>query len=191
MAVAQDRGVIGFITDVWPLVALGVIGALLIRACVPVHPAPSAAAVAPPFDTQTAARIGDSHAIAALSALTPESSPAQVVEALNLLAVDFAVGNSTLPQSAEPILTRVAGVLAARPLSERFEISAHADGTGSPLADLELSRRRAQAVVDFLVNQGASGERLQARGEGDEDAVAGETSQESRSRSRRLEFALL
>jgi outer membrane protein OmpA-like peptidoglycan-associated protein len=59
------------------------------------------------------------------------------------------------------------------------------------LADLELSRRRAQAVVDFLVNQGASGERLQARGEGDEDAVAGETSQESRSRSRRLEFALL
>jgi outer membrane protein OmpA-like peptidoglycan-associated protein len=192
MAVAPDRAVIRFFTDVWPLVALGVIGALLIRACVPVHPAAQPLGTSPPPpDPQTAVRIGNSRATAALNALTPESSPAQAIEALNSLQIDFSPASSALPPSAEPVLVQVAAAIAARPLTEHFEISAHADGTGSPLADLELSRRRAQAVVDFLVNQGVPGERLQAHGEGDEDTVAGEPGAEARQRGKHLEFALL
>jgi len=186
-----DHGVIRFITDAWPLVALAVVGAVIIRACVPVASAPPAAASAPAFDAETAAHLGNFKTMAALSALTPESDAARLLAALNQLVIDFPVGTATLPDSAEPVLTKVAAVLAARPASERFEISGHADGTGSPLADLELARRRAQAAVDYLVNQGVPAEALQARGIPDPDAPATEPSEEARLRNQRLEFALL
>jgi len=188
---APDNGAIRFFTDAWPLLALGVIGALLIRACVPAHSGPPVVATTAPSDEPPAVRIGNSAATAALNALTPESSVAQVVAALNLVAIDFGVGRSTLPDAAAPVLTRVAGVISARPPSERLEISAHADGNGSPLADLELSRRRAQAVVDFLVNEGVPSQQLQARGISDQNPAAGEPGQESSVRNQRIQFTLL
>jgi outer membrane protein OmpA-like peptidoglycan-associated protein len=203
VSTTSDRGLLSFVTDAWPVLALGVVGALIIRACVPAHPAapppasaglaaPAAAtAAAPAFDAQAAARINNSQAAAALGAMTPDSSPAQLVDALNLLVIDFGQGSSALPQGVDPILTQVATVLEARSPSERYEVSAHTDGSGTPLSDLELSRRRAQAVIDFLVNQGVPGERLQARGAGDLDPAAGESNEESRLRSRHLEFAVL
>jgi OmpA-OmpF porin, OOP family len=187
---APDNGAIRFFTDAWPLLALGVIGALIIRACVPAHPGP-AVATTPLSDEPPVVRIGNSAATAALNALTPESGVAQVVAALNLVVVDFGVGHSTLPDAATPVLTRVAEVISARPSSERLEISAHADGTGSPLADLELSRRRAQAVADFLINEGVPAQQLQARGVRDQDPVATEPGHESSVRNQRIQFTLL
>jgi OmpA-OmpF porin, OOP family len=186
---AADHGVVRFFTDVWPLVALGLIGALLIRACLPAHPLSAAAGPAPPFDPKTAVRVGNFHAMAALSALTPESSATQALAALNLIAIDFKAGSAALPDDAEPVLTQAAAAIAARSATERFEISGHADAATSPLTDLELSRRRAQAVVDFLVNQGVASQRLQARGAGDAQPASNEPDEESG--NRRLEFALL
>ncbi len=89
------------------------------------------------------------------------------------------------------MLTRVAAVIEARPTSERYEITAYSERMDSPLADLDLSRRRAQAVVDFLIKQGVPTQRLQARGAGDQDPVAGEPGEESSFRNQRLQFALL
>ena len=186
-----DRGVIRFITDTWPLVALGVIGAVIIRACEPVHPTAPAAASSPASEPQTAARTVNFQAMAALATLTPESGTAQVLEALNLLVIDFPAGAAALPDSAEPVLTKVAAALAARPPSERFGISAHADGTGSPLADLELARRRAQAVVDYLINQGVPSQKLEARGIRDPETPPGEPGDQGLLGNRRLQFALL
>jgi len=187
-----DQGVIRFITDVWPLMALGVIGALIIRACVPVHPAvPSASVSQPPFDPQTAVRVGNWHAMSALSTLTAEASTAQVLDALNLVVIDFAADGSNLPDSAEPVLTRVAALIEARPPSERFELTGHANGTISQLSDLELSRRRAQVVVDFLVNQGVPAQRLQSRGASAEEPPASEPGEDSSSQNQRIRFALL
>jgi outer membrane protein OmpA-like peptidoglycan-associated protein len=185
-----DQGVTRFVTDVWPLLALGVIGALIIRACVPAPAAPAAAG-ASAYDPQTAPHGGNYQALASLSALTPQSDTARVLEALNQLTLDFPAGSATLPDSADAMLAKVAAVLAARPASERFEISGHADGTGSPLADLELARRRAQAVVDYLVNLGVPEERLAARGIADPDTPSTEPADAARVRNQRLEFSLL
>src|SRR5690242_1712016 len=124
---APDNGAIRFFTDAWPLLALGVIGALIIRACVPAHPGPAVVATTPLSDEPPVVRIGNSAATAAFNALTPESGVAQVIAALNLVAIDFGVGRSTLPDAAAPVLTRIAEVISARPSSERLEISAHAD----------------------------------------------------------------
>jgi len=186
-----DQGVMRFVTDVWPLLALGVIGALLIRACAPIHSAQPVAGFAPGFDASNAVRVGNWHAMAALDALAPDADAARVLEALNLPVIDFAPGSAMLPDPAEPLLVRVAAVIVARPPNERYEICGHTDGTGSPLADLELSRQRAQAVADFLVNQGVARERVQARGAGDAEPVAHDATDEARFRNRRLAFAML
>jgi len=187
---APDDGALRFVMDVWPVLALGVIGAVLIRACVPAHPS-TAPATSAPLDAAAPAGSSSARAIAALSALTPDSSIEQVMDALNLVAVDFATGSSTPPETAGAVLTKVATVILARPSSERFEISAHADGTRSPLADLELSRRRGQALVDFLVNEGVPTQRLQALGVGDPDPGTSEPGQESILRNRQVQFTLL
>jgi outer membrane protein OmpA-like peptidoglycan-associated protein len=187
----RDPPALRFVTDAWPLLALGVIGALIIRACAPAHSAAPAAGFGPPFDVSTAARVANWHAMAALGALAPDASASQILEALNLPVIEFAPGSATLPEGAEPILARVAALIAARPQVERYEICGHTDGTGSPLADLELSRRRAQAVADFLVNQGVARERVQARGAGDAEPVAHDATDEARFRNRRLAFAML
>jgi outer membrane protein OmpA-like peptidoglycan-associated protein len=123
--------------------------------------------------------------------LTPDSGIEQVVVALNQVSIDFSASSSTLPESSEAVLTKAAAAIAARPAAERYQVSAHADGALSPLADLELSRRRSQAVVDFLVDQGVPPQRLQARALGDQDPVASEPGQQSGPRYQRIQFTLL
>ena len=173
------------------MLMLCVIGALIIRACEPAHPGATSTASAAPADAQAASTSGAAPATAALSALAPDSNIAQVIGALNLVTIDFGATSSTLPEAAEPVLTKVAVVLSARPSLERLEVSAHADDAGSPLANLELSRRRAQAVVDFLINQGVPTQFLRARGIGDPEPVQNEPGQALSLRNPRIQFTLL
>lgn len=49
---------------------------------------------------------------------------------------------------------------------KRFRIEGHTDSLGGPEVNLELSRRRAQAVADFLVEQGVDRSRLEVVGKG-------------------------
>jgi outer membrane protein OmpA-like peptidoglycan-associated protein len=188
---ASDHTTLRFFTDAWPLLALGIIGAVIIRACVPAPPSAPGAESSARLDASSPDKLFNAGALAALGALTPDAEVGHVVEALNLVSVDFAAGNSTLPDSADPVLTRAAAVISAGPDSEHFEVSAHSDGMLSPLADLELSRRRSQAVVDFLVNQGVASQRLRARAIGDQDPVTTEPGQEAGTRKQRIQFTLL
>jgi outer membrane protein OmpA-like peptidoglycan-associated protein len=186
-----DNGVLRFFTDAWPLVALGVVAALIIRACVPTPPSTPATETTSRAEASTAGKTGNSGVIAALNALTSDSGVGDAVQALNLISIGFGAGSSTLPETADAVLSKAAAVISALPATERFEISVHADGALSPLADLELSRRRSQAVVDFLVNQGVPSRRLQPRAIGDQDPVAGEPGQESSFQNQRVQFTLL
>ena len=188
---ASDHAALRFFTDAWPLLALGIIGALIIRACVPAPPSAPGADTSARLDASSPEKVVNSGAMAALGALTPDAELRQVVGALNLVSINFSIGSSALPDSAEPVLTRAAAVISASPPTEHFEVSARSDGALSPLADLELSRRRSQAVVDFLVNQGVPEQRLRARAIGDQDPVAGEPGQDLSVRNQRIQFTLL
>ena len=196
---SSDNGLTRFFTGVWPLLALFVTCAVTIRACVPSQEgiAPSAAAPSAvaaydsaPVPAANAAN-NNSLTMAALGALTPDSEIADVLAALNRVTIAFAPTSAAVPDGADALLVQAAGVLQTRPQSERFEIAAYADDAGSPLSDLELARRRAQAVIDFLVNQGVPAQRLQGRGVADEDPAAREPGQLSGPRTQRIQFTLL
>jgi len=71
------------------------------------------------------------------------------------------------------------------------EIAGHADAQGSSERNLELSRRRAQAVLDYFVSRGEDPERFVAVGYGDTRPIADNSTEEGRQKNRRIEFIAL
>jgi peptidoglycan-associated lipoprotein len=48
-----------------------------------------------------------------------------------------------------------------------IELMSHTDSRGTPADNMELSQKRAQSVVDYLISKGIASERLQAKGYGE------------------------
>ncbi|MEA3510125.1 MAG: OmpA family protein [Actinomycetota bacterium] len=72
-----------------------------------------------------------------------------------------------------------------------IRIEGHADAQGSPERNLELSFRRAQAVVGYFVEQGEDSNRFVAVGYGDTRPIADNATAEGRQKNRRIEFIAL
>ncbi len=72
-----------------------------------------------------------------------------------------------------------------------IKIEGHADAQGSPERNLELSFRRAQAVVGYFVEQGEDVNRFIAVGYGDTRPIADNATEEGRQKNRRIEFIAL
>ena len=73
----------------------------------------------------------------------------------------------------------------------RLEISGHTDSDGSEDHNDELSTKRANSVVDHLVNNGIPAERLVAKGYGAEQPLAPNDSEENKAKNRRTEMQVL
>lgn len=72
-----------------------------------------------------------------------------------------------------------------------IEIVGHTDYLGDDAYNLDLSRRRAQAVVDFLLKHKIAKSRLRTRGEGERQPIANNETEEGRAQNRRVEFVIL
>ena len=89
------------------------------------------------------------------------------------------------------ILDEVAAVLVANPDIELVEIAGHTDSDGPQSTNLELSQRRAEAVVAYLVKEGVSADRLVAKGYGESTPIDSNSSSEGKANNRRVEFVIL
>ena len=79
----------------------------------------------------------------------------------------FKVGSAELPDLLRKQLDKFAEVLRGkRGLAKQVRIEGHADATGSEDVNMPLSQRRAEAVKDYLVKNGADAAMLQAVGMG-------------------------
>lgn len=68
------------------------------------------------------------------------------------------------------------------------EIAGYTDNTGDANANQQLSEKRANAVRNYLVQQGVPAERLTAVGYGEQDPIADNSTAEGRNKNRRIEF---
>jgi outer membrane protein OmpA-like peptidoglycan-associated protein len=71
-----------------------------------------------------------------------------------------------------------------------FEIAGHTDSDGAKEYNLLLSQRRAQAVVDYLVSQGADRTQLIARGYGDTRPLKSNGTKLDKANNRRVVFTV-
>jgi len=72
-----------------------------------------------------------------------------------------------------------------------WEIGGHTDAVGSDSYNKNLSRQRAQAVVDYLLNKGVERNMLKIVGYGEDKPIATNDTAEGKSMNRRVEIKLL
>jgi len=70
-------------------------------------------------------------------------------------------------------------------------IIGHTDSIGDPNYNLGLSKRRAEAVRDYLVETGAPDEKLRIVGRGQNDPIASNETEEGRAKNRRVEVIVI
>lgn len=92
-----------------------------------------------------------------------------------------------LQENSKLILARFADYLKENP-TFKIAIHGHTDDLGDDAKNLLLSENRAKAVVEFLVQQGVTADRLSAKGFGETKPKVPNTSNENRSKNRRTEF---
>ncbi|AKF83077.1 cell envelope biogenesis protein OmpA [Myxococcus fulvus 124B02] len=110
---------------------------------------------------------------------------------LILEKVYFATGKDIILPRSFPLLKQVAAVLRANPQVELLRIEGHTDDQGNDAANLDLSRRRAANVREFLVKEGIDAGRLESQGFGETKPVDTNKTAKGRENNRRVEFNIL
>ena len=75
--------------------------------------------------------------------------------------------------------------------SVRLEIAVHSDNSGLLNTNTALSQKRAQLLVDYLVNRGISSRRLVAKGYGGSKPIAPNMLEKDRKLNRRIDFTII
>jgi outer membrane protein OmpA-like peptidoglycan-associated protein len=101
----------------------------------------------------------------------------------------FTSGSATLYPGGRDKLRQFAGVLNRYPRTT-IQITGNTDSRGSEQSNMDLSRRRAQAVADELVADGVSANRITTRGVGASVAIATNDTPEGRAQNRRVEIVV-
>ena len=134
--------------------------------------------------------------------VTPEVSvrpPASAVDATvcqqlfsELLAIGkirFLSGQASIDNDSRGLMDRLVEI-ALRCPSANLEIGGHTDTDGDEEANLRLSERRAQAVLDYMQRAGLPADRLHAVGYGQTQPVASNDTAEGKAQNRRIEFTV-
>ena len=108
---------------------------------------------------------------------------------VNLPDVTFAVDSTTISPSFRAALDEVAASLQKYPNS-LVDVMGHTDSTGSDSYNLDLSRRRAEAVANHLVQRGVSRARIATVGYGEQYPRADNTTEQGRALNRRVEIRI-
>jgi OOP family OmpA-OmpF porin len=104
-----------------------------------------------------------------------------------LYGINFDTDKDTLRPDSKATLDEIAKLLASDP-QVRLHVVGHTDNQGKADYNLDLSRRRAAAVVSALTSQGAAAARLDSFGCGWYAPVASNANEEGRAKNRRVEL---
>lgn len=104
--------------------------------------------------------------------------------------ITFASGSARLTPAIRANLRALANHLKKYPNST-VQVVGHTDSEGSAAYNLNLSRQRAAAVTQVLVNNGVSSSRITSIGRGEDVPVATNLTAEGRAQNRRVEIVIL
>ncbi|HLT40606.1 MAG TPA: OmpA family protein [Enhygromyxa sp.] len=121
----------------------------------------------------------------------PDEVPAAVTEFTGTIRdITFETNSDALRPTSIPTLERAVGVLEAYP-DIRMEITGHTDDRGDRDHNLDLSRRRAEAVRTYLVEHGIDESRITTVGLGPDQPIDTNNTRTGRANNRRIEFKVI
>ena len=114
----------------------------------------------------------------------------QVDELVAASPIQFAPDSPVISSGSDAVLVELAAALNVIP-EVPFEVVGHTDSVGPEQDNLQLSQERAAAVVARLTELGVDPGRMTSRGEGEENPIADNTTDEGKAANRRIEFILV
>lgn len=117
-----------------------------------------------------------------------EVPPRQDTLTGTIKGIYFEDGKATFKPSPHPVLDRAVAIMREYP-EIRVEISGHTDDREKDPE--KLARRRAQAVHDYVVEQGIDGGRLELRAAAAGESTGDNSTPGGRARNRRIAFKIL
>jgi outer membrane protein OmpA-like peptidoglycan-associated protein len=142
------------------------------------------------FNIEEQVRLAGQKATAALRALKPGFTARDLVSALNLNVINFGTGSAQIPADQYDFLNKVAIAIKAAPANTVLEIGGYTDNTRDAASNLALSQQRAEAVRNYLIQQGVNPNVLIANGYGETGPLASNDTEEGKFRNRRIEFTV-
>jgi outer membrane protein OmpA-like peptidoglycan-associated protein len=108
---------------------------------------------------------------------------------VNINDVLFDFNKYTLKPGAREKMAKVSGILLAYP-GLKLQLEGHTDSVGGDDYNLQLSQQRADAVRDFLTQQGVPVADITSIGLGKSDPVASNDTSAGRQQNRRVELVV-
>jgi len=109
---------------------------------------------------------------------------------MNNLNLKFEFNKSTLDKDSKTYLDNVVKLL-NKVSSMKMKISGHTDNMGTDEYNMDLSKKRAAAVYDYLTSRGISSSRLSYEYYGATKPLFNNDSEEHRAQNRRVEFEII
>src|SRR5215472_926229 len=103
--------------------------------------------------------------------------------------LNFQAATTQLTPDSQSTVNNLASILKAYP-NAQVQLVGYTDNTGTPDANQTLSQNRADAVKSVLVNQGVPAERISTQGQGQNNPVASNDTEDGRLRNRRTELTV-
>ncbi|MEP7120601.1 MAG: OmpA family protein [Byssovorax sp.] len=124
----------------------------------------------------------------------PDKAPRVLVTATEVKINEkilFAFGKATIEPASQGLLDEIAFVINDHPQIEYLEVAGHADKVGSDVLNAQLTKQRAQAVLDALAKRKVDKRRMHAQGYGEHCPLDKGESEVAREKNRRVEFKIM
>ena len=123
----------------------------------------------------------------AVAEAPPPAPPPVMKKKIVLRSVHFDFDKAAIRADAKPILDEAASTLKDEG-DVSVVVAGHTDSIGTDQYNLKLSKRRAEAVKQYLVGQGINASRLTVEGFGESQPVASNDTADGRAQNRRVEL---
>jgi outer membrane protein OmpA-like peptidoglycan-associated protein len=123
----------------------------------------------------------------------PEKKRVEVTEEKIVIneKIQFDLDKATIRAESHGLLNEVVDTIKKHTHIKKIAIEGHASAEGSDEHNLDLSDRRAKAVMQYLVEHGIPAGMLTAKGFGKSKPIADNDTEEGREKNRRVEFNIV
>lgn len=121
----------------------------------------------------------------------PDELPPTVKRFVGVIqGIYFESNSATIRAKSAPTLDEAAKIF--KEFTDiRVEISGHTDNVGKDEYNTDLSKRRTEAVKQYLIDKGVAADRIVTRGAGPAEPIADNKTGAGRAKNRRIEFKIL
>lgn len=103
----------------------------------------------------------------------------------------FEVDKAVIRPESFDLMNEITSVIKDNPRIKKISIEGHTDDDGSAKYNKRLSQKRADSVMNYLVEHGIEAERLVAVGFGEDKPIAPNDSADNKEKNRRVEFIIV